>query len=237
MTLVKESLSTQIYQQLRRNLMAGRYEPGQKLKLRDLADQLGISVTPVREALARLASDHAVVQVDHRSVRVAAMDIDRFNEIRELRMDLEAKAAHYAADSATRDDIDRLVRIHQRLKEARASQSYADIVLANQEFHLELCVSARMPVLQQLIEVLWLRCGPLMNGLTQWPAPKPKQHPHALVIKALRARDGAMASAAIRQDIEMGTKALRFYLTTHTERPDWARQTLPPASSAVRVSA
>ena len=233
--LFKESLSAQVYQQLRRNLMAGRYEPGQKLKLRDLAEQLGISVTPVREALARLASDHAVAQVDHRSVRVAAMDIDRFNEIRELRMDLEAKAAHYASHSATPDEIDRLVRIHKRLKEARASQSYADIVLANQEFHLELCASAHMPVLQQLIEALWLRCGPLMNGLTQWPAPNPKQHPHDVVIKALRARDGAMASTAIRQDIEMGTEALRFYLTTHSERPDWARRTLPSAQSAVRV--
>lgn len=227
--LIRESLSAQIYQQLRRNFMAGRYAPGQKLKLRDLAEQLGISVTPVREALARLASDYAVVQVDHRSVQVAAMDVSRFNEIRELRMDLEAKAAGYAAHNATRDEIRRLVEIHKRLKDARASQSHADILLANQEFHLELCASAHMPVLQQLIEALWLRCGPLMNGLTQWPAPNPKQHPHAAVIRALRARDDAMASAAIRQDIEMGTEALRFYLTTHAERPDWARQTLPTA--------
>jgi DNA-binding GntR family transcriptional regulator len=46
--LVKESLSAQIYQQLRRNLMAGRYEPGQKLKLRDLAEQL-VSYPPTRD--------------------------------------------------------------------------------------------------------------------------------------------------------------------------------------------
>jgi DNA-binding GntR family transcriptional regulator len=235
--LVKDSLSAQAYQQLRRSFMAGRYEPGQKLKLRDLAEQLGISVTPVREALARLASDHVVVLLDHRSVRVATMNIDRFNEIRELRMDLEAKAAHYAADNASPDEIEGLVRIHKRLREARASHSYADIVLANQEFHLELCACGHMPVLQQLIEALWLRCGPLMNGLTQWPAPNPKQHPHAVVIKALRAHDGSMASAAIRQDIEMGTEALRFYLTTHSERPDWARRTLPSTSCAVRASA
>ena len=107
--VVTESLGAQVYQQLRRDLMAGRYEPGEKLKLRDLAEQLGISVTPVREALARLASDHAIVQLDHRSVRVAAMDIGRFNEIRELRMDLEAKAACHAAHHATSAEIDRLV--------------------------------------------------------------------------------------------------------------------------------
>jgi DNA-binding GntR family transcriptional regulator len=231
--VVTESLGAQVYRQLRCDLMAGRYEPGQKLKLRDLAEQLGISVTPIREALARLVSDHAIVQVDHRSVRVATMDLDRFNEIRELRMDLEGKAAENAARHATQGEIGRLIRIHERLKDARARQSYADILLANQEFHMELCASAHMPVLRQLIEALWLRCGPLMNGLTQWPAPKPKQHPHATVIRALRARDGHLASVAIRQDIEMGSEALRFYLTSHAERPDWARRSLPIAQSGV----
>src|ERR1039458_8941478 len=89
--LVKEGLAAQIYQHLRGDLMAGRYEPGQKLKLRDLADALGTSVTPVREALARLVSDQVVVQVDHRSVCVAVMDLAQFVEVRELRLDLEGK--------------------------------------------------------------------------------------------------------------------------------------------------
>jgi DNA-binding GntR family transcriptional regulator len=95
--VVKEALAAQIYQHLRHDLMAGRYEPGQKLKLRELADKLGTCVTPVRQALARLASDRAVVQVDHHSVCVAMMDLDQYAEVREVRLELEGKAAEYAA--------------------------------------------------------------------------------------------------------------------------------------------
>jgi hypothetical protein len=76
-----------------------------------------------------------------------------------------------------------------------------------------------------------------MHGMTRWPVAKPKLHPHLVVIKALQARDGAMARAAIQQDIEMSTEALRRYLTSHTEQPEWARQSLRPADPAARSGA
>jgi DNA-binding GntR family transcriptional regulator len=233
--LVKEGLAAQIYQHLRLDLMAGRYEPGQKLKLRDLADALGTSVTPVREALARLVSDQVVVQVDHRSVCVAVMDLAQFVEVRELRLDLEGKGAEYAAARATAADVAALRRIHARLIGARARESYTEILLANQQFHLELCRCARMPVLLRLVEALWVQCGPLMHGMTRWPVAKPKPHPHVAVIEALRARDGARAREALRQDIMMSTEALRRYLTSHVERPEWARLSLRDSSAPAQT--
>jgi DNA-binding GntR family transcriptional regulator len=226
--LVTQNLGAQIYQKLRHDLMAGRYEPGQKLKLRDLAEQLGVSVTPVREALARLVSDQALMQVDRRSVSVAVMDLERYAEVRELRLDLEGRAAEHAAASATPADIAELQAIHARLVAARARDSHADILLENEQFHLTLCRIAGMPVLLRLVELLWLQCGPLMHGMTRWPVAKPKQHPHVTLIKALKARDGAMARTAIQQDIMMATQALQSYLTSHAERPEWARRSMRP---------
>lgn len=227
--LVKEGLGPQIYQHLRQELMAGCYEPGQKLKLRELADRLGTSVTPVREALARLVSDQVLVQVDHRSVRVAVMGLDRFDELRELRLDLEGKGAARAAARATADDVIELREIHTRLLNARARDFPPGILLANQEFHLSLCRSARMPVLLRLVEALWVQCGPLMHGMTRWPVVKPKTHPHVAIIEALQMRDGSRARAALQQDIMMSTDALRRYLTSHAERPEWAKRSLPLA--------
>lgn len=229
--LIREGLGAQAYQSLCSDLMAGRYEPGQKLKLRELADRLGVSVTPVREALARLIADQAVVQVDHRSVRVAVMSLERFNEVRELRLELEGRAAEHAAGCATEEDIEELQAIHDRLVDARARELYADILLANQQFHLRLCRSARMPVLLRLVETLWLQCGPLMNGMTRWPIAKPKQHPHVTVIKALRTGDGRLAREALQADICMATEALRRYLTSHADRPEWAKRSLAPADA------
>ena len=111
--------------------------------------------------------------------------------------------------------------------------THTKILLENQQFHLTLCRSARMPVLLRLVESLWLQCGPLMHGMTRWPAAKPKPHPHLVVIKALQARDGRMARTAIQQDIMMSTEALRRYLTSHLDRPEWARHSLRSADPAV----
>ena len=225
--LVKEGLGAQVYQHLRHDLMVGRYEPGQKLKLRDLAVTLGTSVTPVREALARLVSDQVLVQVDYRSVCVAVMDLERFDEVRELRLDLEGRGAERAAECAAPADIDELRTIHARLLDARGRDCYPDILQANQQFHLSLCRAARMPVLLRLVEALWVQCGPLMHGMTRWPAVRPKKHPHVAIIEALQVRDGALARASLQQDIMMSTSALRRYLTNHAERPEWAKRSLP----------
>jgi DNA-binding GntR family transcriptional regulator len=224
--LIREGLGAQAYQRLCDDLMAGRYEPGQKLKLRELAARLGVSVTPVREALARLIADQAVVQVDHRSVRVSVMSLGRFNEVRELRLELEGRAAERAAHCASPADIEELQTIHERLLDARVRDCYAEILLANQQFHLCLCRSARMPVLLRLVENLWLQCGPLMNGMTQWPSSQPAQHPHVTVIKALRAGDGGIAREALQANIITATEALRRYLTAHADRPEWAKRSL-----------
>jgi DNA-binding GntR family transcriptional regulator len=224
--LVTKNLGAQIYQQLRHEVMAGLYEPGQKLKLRDLAERLGVSVTPVREALARLVADQALVQVDNRSVRVAVMDLERYAEVRDLRLDLEGKAAERAALRATTADIGEARLIHERLLDARGSESHSLILLENQNFHLALCRFARLPILLHLVETLWLLCGPLMHGMTRWPVAKPKQHPHMSVIEALETRDGKRAREAIQHDIAMSTEALRLYLMSHAERPEWARRSL-----------
>lgn len=225
--LVKEGLGAQVYQHLRHDLMVGRYEPGQKLKLRDLAETLGTSVTPVREALARLISDLVLVQIDYRSVCVAVMDLGRFDEVRELRLMLEGSGAERAAECAAPADIDDLKTIHTRLVDARRRDCYPDILLANQQFHLSLCRAARMPVLLGLVEALWVQCGPLMHGMTRWPAVRPKKHPHVAIIEALQVRDGTSARESLQHDIMMSTNALRRYLTSHAERPEWARRSLP----------
>src|SRR5689334_3813553 len=118
--LSRDSLSTKAYQRLRHDLMEGRFRPGQKLKLRDIARELGTSPTPVREALARLVSDMALTQVDHHSVSVPAMNLERYLEIRDLRIELEGRAAAAAAERASDAAIAELARINERRAALRA---------------------------------------------------------------------------------------------------------------------
>lgn len=208
-TEAEESIAVQVHARLRLALMRSRYRPGEKLVLRALAEELGVSATPIRAALARLVSEGALEQHDRRSVRVPTLSDARFREVVELRMDLEGKAASRAAERAQPSDIAALEAIHARMTAARFDGRMGAMMLENERFHMALCALAAMPVLLRLVEGLWLQCGPLNAGLkTIRFLHQPEEHPHHDVIRALRQGDGALARLAIQRDISVYADAL-----------------------------
>lgn len=232
--LTRESLNGQAHSRLCRWLKAGRFAPGEKLKLRDLAAEMGISPTPVREALARLISEQALEQVGHHSVRVPVMDERQFDEVRELRLLLEGRAAAGAAQHASSDDVARLEEIHQRMAALSDAGDAAGALAQSEHFHMGVYRLARMPVLQRMIESLWLRCGPLMRGLEGRPLAKPrKQHAHHLVLRGLRRGDPELARQGIVEEVERTTQAILDYLREQSGAP----AATPRASGARRRSA
>lgn len=211
--LTRESLNGQAYARLCRDLKAGRFAPGEKLKLRDLAQEMGISPTPVREALARLISEQALEQVGHHSVRVPVMDEERFNEVRELRLVLEGQAAARAALRATAADVTRLEAIHERMAALREAGDDAAARWESELFHMGVYQLARMPVLLRMVEGLWLQCGPLMKALDSRAMSKPrKQHPHLAVLRGLRRADPETARQGIHEELERTTQPILAYL-------------------------
>ncbi len=87
-----ERLSQRAYQAIRVALRSGELRPGQRLILRPLAAKLGLSATPVREALLRLVSEQALGLDERNSVLVPTLGADEIEELRELRLDLEGRA-------------------------------------------------------------------------------------------------------------------------------------------------
>lgn len=198
----RESLSEQAFRQLREALMRGGFKPGQKLVLRSLARELGISATPVREALFRLVSEQALGLDERGSVIVPVLDRARFAEIRDLRLELEGRAAHRAASLAGKREIDGLAAIHARMVTAKGNGDTGRTLLENERFHFALCAISRQPVLYRIVQSLWMQCGPLLNRLyDRGPAADPDAHEHLAVLAALRAGDGEAARAAIQRDI------------------------------------
>ena len=224
LSVSKEGFTTQVYQQLRWGLSTGVYKPGQLLNMREIAKQLNVSQTPVREALGRLVSDGALVQIDHRPARVPMMEPDEYMEICKVRAHLEGMAAQVAAGRATAHEIDGLEAIHSCIVEARKADDLTTILTANRDFHLAACELAAMPTLFRLVDNLWLIAGPVVSWLGRRPLPRPpKRHPHTVLIASLRKRDGQAASTAIAGDIMLNAEALLPFL---------AAQQLPrPANS------
>lgn len=202
----RESLSQQAYVAIRRSLMRSRLRPGQKLVARQVADELGISVTPVRESLLRLVSERALDMDERGTVIVPERTLARCIEIRDLRMLNEGEGAARAAMRVTDRDIAMLESIHERYMAIESRQDYEHALAENENFHFALCRLADSPVLFGIVENLWIQFGPLLSYLYDGGA-RPfhgRTHGHRLVIDALNKRDPDAARQAIAQDILIG---------------------------------
>ena len=145
------SLRNQVYDQLRDGLTAGGFTPGQKLTFRSIAGSLGVSMTPVREAIRRMVAEGAFEMQPSRSVRVPLLTRDRVLELRDLRMAVEGLGAEKAAPVATRAEIARLRRIAEELMAARRRGDFATDRAKIREFHFGVAAIARQPTLRRIV--------------------------------------------------------------------------------------
>ncbi len=206
----KESLSQQAYLVIRDSLMRSRLKPGRMLIAREVASDLGISVTPVRESLLRLVSEHGLVMDERGTVMVPTLDRDRCIEIRDLRVLTEGEGAARAARLATNTEIDELAVIHERYLQAEHDGDFTTALVANESFHFTLCRLAQSPVLFRIVENLWVQFGPVLAYIYQGRSRpfRGRKHGHILVIESLRERAPEKARQAISQDILVGGMAI-----------------------------
>ena len=202
------SLSSQIYLRLRQELMSARLHPGDRLKIRDLAQQLGTSETPVREALFQLVKDGALEMKPGYYIRVRRISLTEYLELRDIRLVLEPYAAAKALPNIDEAFLETLEDIHDKLVEAERTKDYPAALQYNYDFHFAVHRKSGMPHLIEMIERLWIQAGPLLSLLYPYGHPTYEgRHQHLNVIAALRARDEAALRHAFEQDlIEGGRK-------------------------------
>jgi DNA-binding GntR family transcriptional regulator len=199
---VDTSLRSQVYDSLRDALTAGRFMPGQKLSFRFIAGTLGVSMTPVREAVRRLVAEGAFEMRPNRSVRVPLMTRDKVLELRDIRMAVEGLATEKAAAIASREQVAGLRRIANELVVARRRGDHELDRQKIREFHFGLYAIAGQPTLLRVIEGLWLQTGPYMNLLYPDFIASPRGPERRLrILKALQAHDAADARREIEADI------------------------------------
>jgi DNA-binding GntR family transcriptional regulator len=194
-------LQDRVVDELRRGLMIGAFVPGQTISLRRLADDLGTSSMPVREAINQLVAANALEMLPNRTVCVPHMTPARFEELSRVRQALEGMAAEMACQRATHELVKRLERINGELQRAIRERNIVQCLAKNQEFHFTLYEAANSEVLLPLIEPLWLMAGPIMYFSLISPDMPWDASAHNDVLEALKARDPAAARRAIGRDI------------------------------------
>lgn len=211
-------LSEFVYARLRRALMRAELKPRERLKVRDLAQKMGTSETPVREALFQLAHEGAIEIRPRYYIRVRRLTLREYIEIRDIRMNLEPMAAERALPFVDDAVIDQLAATHEALVAAEAAQDWPTALQTNFDFHFGLYRRSGMSTLTEVLESLWIRVGPLLSEL--YPDAHPtyaERHQHLNVIDALRARDPWSLREAIRMDLIEGGRNLRQHLAAQEE--------------------
>ncbi|MEZ5972671.1 MAG: GntR family transcriptional regulator [Hyphomonadaceae bacterium] len=211
-----EGLNASVYAELRQRIVTGLISPDHELSTRSLASELGVSQTPVRDALSRLSAEGAVSIRSKRRVRVPEMTNERFDDLLRCRLLLEPEAAVLALPHLTAADVSRLREINTMIARAITANDATGYMQANYDFHFTLYCAQPQKTLTQLIETLWLQFGPYMRMLYGRVSNTELNQRHDVAIKAIEAQDANALREAISRDISdgMGLLGQRDLATT-----------------------
>ncbi|PWC22436.1 GntR family transcriptional regulator [Brenneria roseae subsp. roseae] len=210
-------LGSSVYTMLRDALIVGRFKPDDRLRIRELAAQVGTSVTPVRDAILQLSKEQALVLKTPRDIRVPQLTEEQFMEIRTLRLALEGTGAELAAKRITPQDLQRIAVNIQLNRQAIEKNNLSDALQLNSEFHLLLAQTAQMPLLSQFIGSLWMRTGPLIAQAYAHFSLKMAIEHHYDVLSALRQQDSQAARQSIQEDILDGSEAMLAFIAVEQQ--------------------
>ncbi|MVW77570.1 GntR family transcriptional regulator [Bordetella sp. 02P26C-1] len=205
------SLSEIAYREIRSAIVQGRVQSGERLVYRTLAEKFGISPTPVRDAIQRLVSEGALALDERGVAHVPVIDAKTYSEIINLRVQLEGYAAAEVAKKAATDPsiVDKLATIHERLAQHKADGNIDAALYENEQFHSQFIKAADMPILEEIVRSLWMRCGPSLRLLYD-PGYQPLEiHPHVVMLEALRKGDATAAQAAVEHDLRYAGEHIR----------------------------
>lgn len=201
----RTNLASQIYGHLREQLMSATFQPGQRLKIRELAKTMGTSETPVREALIQLVRDRALEMKEGYFIKVRRLSLAEYIELRDIRLALEPLAAERAVPNIDAAGIKLLTATHRKLVQAEKTRDYRGALQHNFDFHFGIYRSSGMPQLTELLDRIWVQVGPMMNFL--YPHGHPRYdgpHQHLNILRGLQERDAKVVRNAIRADLIEG---------------------------------
>jgi DNA-binding GntR family transcriptional regulator len=149
----KKSLKEEVFELLHQRIVAGKYLPGDWLRQEEISSQIGVSQTPVREALDLLVSVGLAERVPYRGVRVPELTAEEIIDAYTLRLILESAAAHLSALNITPDQLQSLSEIVERTRKLVTLDDMSMQRQLNKHFHLSLVAASGNQQLSKLYEM------------------------------------------------------------------------------------
>jgi DNA-binding GntR family transcriptional regulator len=156
--IASKTLRHAVYSQLRERIISGRLLPGQSITLRNIAEQLGVSLSPVREAVWQLESERVLVVESNRSIRVNSLNAEEMREALEIRLLLESRAGELACENRQEDVLPKIRALLVSLNGSiKRPNRYMDL---NSRFHFSIYSCSGSPMLLGILNGLWARIAP-----------------------------------------------------------------------------
>jgi len=215
----RKPLKEEIFEILHKRIIAGKYKPGDWLRQEEISSQLGVSQTPVREALDLLVSNGLAEREPFRGVRVMQLSAEEIAESQGMRLFLESSAAANAAGRITDEEVGRLINIVEQTKNLVSLNDMSTQRHLNHEFHMGVVEAGGNSLLTKLY-------GIVINSFPDWMLYEYMfRHPelleesllreydeHMAIVEALAAHDEARSSQVTRNHIQNIGNELVSYL-------------------------
>jgi DNA-binding GntR family transcriptional regulator len=210
----RPQLSEDVARYVRKRIFDGTYSAGEYVRLDQLAAELGISVTPVREALFELRAEGLLAQQPRRGFVVLPVTGRDLTDVANVQAHVGGELAARAAVNIDDDQLRELKQIQAELEDAYAGADNERTVRLNHEFHRAINVAAESPKLAQLMSQI-TRYAPesVFPTIAGWPQQSIKDHRR--VLTALGKHDSELARRAMSQHLAAGADPLINHLVEH----------------------
>lgn len=213
-----ETKSDYAYRQVRDRILSGELQPGAVLQQRDLASKIGISTTPLREALRRLKSEGLVELDAHRDARIAPLRAEEARDLLELRKSLDPLAAGLAAQRRTNADIQAIRAAHESLEPLPTHPAIEQLV-AHRNFHAAIYRASHNDLLIEALEGLWDKADRYRRLALQTDrgqdARDQKATEHQLLVDFIASGDGDGAANLMHAHIDTSLGATAVWRLGH----------------------
>jgi DNA-binding GntR family transcriptional regulator len=203
-----QALHDRVYEEIRRGLMAGQFEPGEKVSSRKPAAALGTSDMPVRTAMSRLVAEGGLVRRPNGIVHVPTCSRRLYTEGMDLRIMLEGQATYLACGQLAGPDFAALDGYSAALAEAIRTHDVGRYLDANQNLKFTIYNRCGSQLLLHTLAMLWLKIGPFLRSLAAGLDQLAAANFHEEAIAALRRGAAEAAANAIRRDLTAGRDLL-----------------------------
>jgi DNA-binding GntR family transcriptional regulator len=203
-----------VYHSLRNAIWEGRFAQGARIREEDIARNLGVSRTPVREALQRLQQRGLLVVRPGRGFAVAQLSNKQIFDLYATREILEGSAARFAAQHATDSEIALLYQLQSQL--SREGHKQLALVTLNRRFHQHIYEATHNQFLLEMLDALNDSMALLQNLTAQMPSRHGQSDiEHLRIVRAIEKRDPDAAEKAARRHIQQAHKYRLEYFAAH----------------------